>query len=125
MPLSEYEQRVLEQMEQQLTSDDPKLASTLTSKAPRALSRRVIAGVGVVVGLFLLIVGSASSIPWLGVVGFLVMFAAVTFAFAVPRRARPQEAAASRTKPPARPSRKGFMARLEDRWDRRRDQGDR
>ncbi len=125
MPLSEYEQRVLEQMEQQLTSDDPKLASTLTSKAPRALSRRVLAGVGVVVGLILLIVGSASSIPWLGVVGFLVMFAAVTFAFAVPRRAGSQEAATSRNKPPARPSRKGFMARLEDRWDRRRDQGDR
>ncbi|MGO1278398.1 MAG: DUF3040 domain-containing protein, partial [Cellulosimicrobium funkei] len=29
MPLSEYEQRVLEQMERALTSDDPRLANTL------------------------------------------------------------------------------------------------
>ena len=35
MPLSEYEQRVLEQMERQLASDDPRLANTLTQRRQR------------------------------------------------------------------------------------------
>ena len=46
MPLSEYEQRVLEQMERQLTSDDPRLANTLTQRGRRPFGRYVIAGVG-------------------------------------------------------------------------------
>ncbi|MBU4215043.1 MAG: DUF3040 domain-containing protein, partial [Actinobacteria bacterium] len=32
MPLSEYEQRVLEQMERHLSTDDPRLANTLTQR---------------------------------------------------------------------------------------------
>ena len=53
MPLSEYEQRVLEQMERQLTSDDPRLANTLTQRGHRPFGRYVIAGVGASVGLLL------------------------------------------------------------------------
>ena len=84
MPLSEYEQRVLEQMERQLTSDDPRLANTLTQRGHRPFGRYVIAGVGASVGLLLLVLGAANSLPWLGVIGFVVMFAAVAFAFAAP-----------------------------------------
>ena len=62
MPLSEYEQRVLEQMERQLTSDDPRLANTLTQRGGRRpVVRYVVAGVGAVVGLLLLVVGAATS----------------------------------------------------------------
>ena len=86
MPLSEYEQRVLEQMERQLTSDDPRLANTLTQRGHRPFGRYVIAGVGASVGLLLLVLGAANSLPWLGVIGFVVMFAAVAFAFAAPHR---------------------------------------
>ena len=86
MPLSEYEQRVLEQMERQLTSDDPRLANTLTSRGRRSVSRYVLGGVGVVVGLLLLIFGVVASRAWLGVLGFIVMFAAVTYAVARPHR---------------------------------------
>ncbi|QGQ19603.1 DUF3040 domain-containing protein [Cellulomonas sp. JZ18] len=134
MPLSEYEQRVLEQMERQLTSDDPRLANTLTSRGGRRpVTRYVVAGAGAVVGLLLLVVGAASSLPWLGALGFIVMFAAVAFAFAGPRRSRsgPQGAVrpdGSVRKPAAgrHPSRKqGFMARMEERWDRRRHEGGR
>lgn len=134
MPLSEYEQRVLEQMERQLTSDDPRLANTLTSRGGRRpVTRYVVAGAGAVVGLLLLVVGAASSLPWLGALGFVVMFAAVAFAFAGPRRTRsgPQGAVrpdGSVRRPAAgrQPARKqGFMARLEERWDRRRHEGGR
>lgn len=126
MPLSEYEQRVLEQMERQLTSDDPRLASTLTSRGRRPVLRYVLGAVGVVVGLLLLVVGAAASEVWLGVLGFVVMFASVAIAFARPRKSgpvgvvRPDGATAPRPQPPRK---KGFMDRLENRWDRRRDRG--
>ncbi|WP_029288761.1 DUF3040 domain-containing protein [Cellulomonas sp. HZM] len=134
MPLSEYEQRVLEQMERQLTSDDPRLANTLTQRGRRHVGRYVIAVVGAVVGLLLLVLGAAQSIPVLGVVGFVVMFAAVAFAFANPSRHRkqgPQGVVSEdghvsrhqgRTKTPRSG---GFMHRLEERWDRRRENGGR
>jgi len=46
MPLSEHEQRLLDQMERQLYADDPKLASTLRGSASAAHNRRkLIAGI--------------------------------------------------------------------------------
>lgn len=129
MPLSEYEQRVLEQMERQLTSDDPRLANTLTSRGRRPVLRYVLGGLGAVVGLLLLVVGAAASQVWLGVLGFVVMFASVAIAFARPRRSGPvgvvrADGTASRPAAAPRKGKKGFMNRVEDRWDRRRD-GDR
>ncbi|HWJ84607.1 MAG TPA: DUF3040 domain-containing protein, partial [Cellulomonas sp.] len=126
-PLSEYEQRVLEQMERQLTSDDPRLANTLTSSGHRGVGRYVIATVGVIVGLLMLVFGAAGSIPLLGVCGFVVMFAAVAFAFANPGRHRgrsgPQGVVAADggvKQRPAAPAHRGFMTRLEERWEKRR-----
>jgi hypothetical protein len=132
MPLSEYEQRVLEQMERQLASDDPRLANTLTQRRRRSIGRYAIAGAGAVVGLLLLVFGVASSAPVLGVVGFVVMFAAVAYAFANPQRASsgPQGVVTDdgavrkpRSGPPNKAAKHGFMARMEERWDRRRGEG--
>ena len=128
MPLSEYEQRVLEQMERQLTSDDPRLANTLTQRGHRPFGRYVIAGVGASVGLLLLVLGAANSLPWLGVIGFVVMFAAVAFAFAAPHRSSGHRSGprgvvqADGQVKPASPARQksSFMSRLEERWERRR-----
>lgn len=129
MPLSEYEQRVLEQMERQLTSDDPRLANTLTQRGHRPFGRYVIAGVGASVGLLLLVLGAANSLPWLGVIGFVVMFAAVAFAFAAPHRSSghrsgprgvvQSDGQVKPTTPSAR-RKSSFMSRLEERWERRR-----
>ena len=131
MPLSEYEQRVLEQMERQLSSDDPRLANTLTTRRSRGVSRYVLAGVGAVLGMFLLVVGVSRPAWWLGVLGFVVMFAAVTFALAGPRRSGPrgvvENGKVRGVKPTGRSTsrNRSFMTRLEERWDRRREQGDR
>lgn len=127
MPLSEYEQRVLEQMERQLTSDDPRLANTLTSRGRKPVGRFVLTGVGAAVGLLLLVVGAAVPLAWLGVVGFVVMFAAVAFAFARPRSAGPHGVVRpdGRVTPPRKPHSAGLMSRLDERWQRRRDQGGR
>lgn len=127
MPLSEYEQRVLEQMERQLASDDPRLANTLTQRGRRPVVRYVIAGTGVSVGLLLLVLGAASARPLLGVLGFVLMFASVAYVFAAPhgRRSGPQgvvEGGGKVRKPPAPRGRqrRSLMSRLEERWDRRR-----
>lgn len=129
MPLSEYEQRVLEQMERALTSDDPRLANTLTQRGRRSVSRYVVAGLGAVVGLLLLVVGAAQSLPLLGVIGFVVMFAAVAFAFANPRRREGPQGVVQpdgQVRPVSahpKSAHRGFMSRLEERWDRRREGG--
>lgn len=128
MPLSEYEQRVLEQMERQLTSDDPRLANTLTSRGRKPVMRYVLGGVGAVVGLLLLVGGAASSEVWLGVLGFVVMFASVAIAFTRSRRGSGPVGVVQPDGTTARasaPRKKGFMNRMEDRWDRRREQGGR
>lgn len=128
MPLSEYEQRVLEQMERALTSDDPRLANTLQAPRRRSALRYVLAGVGVVGGLLLLVLGAAMSQTWIGVVGFVLMFAGVVLVFQGPRASKSGPVGtveADGTVRPAatsKPTRKPFLSRLEERWDRRRDQ---
>ena len=130
MPLSEYEQRVLEQMERQLTSDDPRLANTLQQRGRRGVGRWLLVGVGFIGGLLLLVAGAAMSQLWLGVIGFLLMFGAVAFAFASPSASGPSGvvrndgSVAPRQRRGHKPtSNRGFMSRLEERWDRRRHEG--
>jgi Protein of unknown function (DUF3040) len=131
MPLSEYEQRVLEQMERQLTSDDPRLANTLQQRGRRGVGRWLLVGVGFIGGLLLLVAGAAMSQLWLGVIGFLLMFGAVAFAFASPSPSGPagvvrnDGSVAPRQRRGQKPSNshRGFMSRLEERWDRRRHEG--
>ncbi|WP_314326380.1 DUF3040 domain-containing protein [Paenarthrobacter ilicis] len=121
MPLSEHEQKLLEQLEKQLHEDDPKFANSMGSDPIRNWStRHVIIGVlGAIAGILLLLVGvSIQAIP-IGVLGFVVMGAGVYFAtlrgasFGKAGKGKP-----SRSKPKS-----SFMNSLEERWDeRRRDQ---
>jgi protein-S-isoprenylcysteine O-methyltransferase Ste14 len=125
MPLSEHEQRLLEQMERALYAEDPKFASSLRSNAgPRAARGRAALGVlGVLVGLGVLVAGAATMITALGVAGFVLMLVGTVGIYSAVR-ARPA-VAADESAPAAAPQRSapGFMHRLEDRW-RRRAEGD-
>ena len=75
MPLSEHEQRLLEQIERALVDDDPKFASTVRTGDHRQKARRQLqVGIGlVVVGVIVLVIGALQFWP-VGVLGFLVMF---------------------------------------------------
>lgn len=124
MPLSEYEQRVLHQMEQQLRTDDPRLASSLASENRYSLRRLALGVLLVVLGLTLLVAGVATTLVWLGVLGFVAMLGGVMLAISKPKsaaaaKADPVKTAARPAKANARSA--GFMQRLEERWDRRRD----
>jgi hypothetical protein len=133
VPLSEHEQQLLEQMEQALYAEDPKFASQMQGAGARAAARRRLAVgvIGVIAGLALVLVG-VNTTMWLGAAGFAVMVAAVAFALTPPRRrarlgvAQPDGTVRKpQSAPRATPRAKGsgsFMHRLEERWDRRRDQ---
>ncbi|HSU70371.1 MAG TPA: DUF3040 domain-containing protein [Micrococcaceae bacterium] len=120
MPLSEHEQRLLDQLEQQLHAEDPKFASTLGSGPARAFSTRhiVIGALGAVVGILVLLLGVALQAIPLGVLGFLVMGGGVYYATMRRGRRKGSAGAGGSGKP-----RSSFMSNLEERWDeRRRDQ---
>ncbi|MGQ4537957.1 DUF3040 domain-containing protein [Dermabacteraceae bacterium P7074] len=86
MPLSEYEQRVLAEMEKHLFEQDPELASALREDAtPRRDKKRVVLGVTIAIcGFGLLIAGMATQQIWLGMLAFLVMLAGALTAILAP-----------------------------------------
>lgn len=132
MPLSEHEQRLLEQMERALYAEDPKFATSLRGKDPRSSFRRrlVFAIAGFVLGVVLLMVGLLTNLA-VSVLGFLFMLAGTFLAVTSYRAAaNPQLGVVDgpTVREPQRPRdrrqqrRPGFMERMEQRWERRRDE---
>ncbi|MET8979776.1 DUF3040 domain-containing protein [Streptomyces sp. NPDC004539] len=127
MPLSEHEQRMLEQMERALYAEDPKFATALEGSGLRTYTRRRVyqAIAGFLVGIALLMAGMVAQQVWLSVVGFLVMLGCAVLAVTGWRKApKPGEQPASggaqgRQQPR---SRRSVMDRIEQRWQRRRDE---
>ena len=95
MPLSEHEQRLLEQMERALYAEDPKFATSMRSARGGAGDRRRIAigVVGLLVGLGLLVAGVAAKLVIVGVLGFLAMLGGLWLAISALRPAPEQPAA--------------------------------
>ncbi|HLL34577.1 DUF3040 domain-containing protein [Streptomyces sp. NPDC052773] len=126
MPLSEHEQRMLEQMERALYAEDPKFATALEGSGLRTYTRRRVyqAVAGFLVGIALLMAGMVAKQVWLSVVGFLVMLGCAVLAVTGWRKApRPGEQPGGG--PPARHQgrqRRSMMDRIEQRWQRRRDE---
>lgn len=149
MPLSEHELRTLEQLEAQLSAEDPKFASAMQADPERRRRRRraLLAGAVCLAGLGLTAVGTYSSHMWLGLVGMLVIAAGALLSVQTPSRpalhvvdpnsfegitAQTGAHPASRMPRMARPARTArqrssaprtqgdFMQRMEQRWERRR-----
>jgi hypothetical protein len=127
VPLSEHEQRQLEQIEQALYADYPRFANAVRASDPRVhYKRRVVeAALGFLLGVGMLVAGVVTKYIWIGVAGFVVMLACSMWALTSYRHmtgfvagrgpARPKERRASR------PSSGGMMERLEERWRRRQE----
>ncbi|CAM5526580.1 DUF3040 domain-containing protein [Streptomyces hirsutus] len=135
MPLSEHEQRMLEQMERALYAEDPKFASALEGSGLRTYTRRRVyqAIVGFLVGIALLMAGMVAQQVWLSVVGFLVMLGCAVLAVTGWRKApKPGEQAADAVGAVGSTGvpqsgrqgrqRRSVMNRIEERWQRRRDE---
>jgi len=143
VPLSDHEQHLLEQMEQALYAEDPKFASQMQGSAARARLRRSIAigAAGVIAGLGLVVLSVVTGSLWWGALGFALMVSGVAYAISPPKVAKvPLGAVAEdgsvRTHAPEgrpgrsrqagkrpNPTRQTFMRRLEERWDRRHQDG--
>ncbi|MFE1309698.1 DUF3040 domain-containing protein [Streptomyces sp. NPDC058755] len=124
MPLSEHEQRMLEQMERALYAEDPKFASALEGSGLRTYTRRRVyqAVAGFLVGIALLMAGMVAQQIWVSVVGFLVMLGCAVLAVTGWRKApKPGEQPAAAPRRQVRQKR-SMMDRIEQRWQRRRDE---
>ena len=128
MPLSDNEQKLLEQMERALYAEDPKFASAMRgAKGRRGAGRRLaIGGLAIVAGLVLLVLGVSSKNILVGLLGFVCMLGGTAYAVSSQRRGPIGVVnQAGGVKPASRAgkarSKSSFMERLEQRWDRRRD----
>ncbi|BBZ40076.1 DUF3040 domain-containing protein [Mycobacterium conspicuum] len=131
MPLSDHEQRMLDQIESALYAEDPKFASSVRGGGFRApTARRRLQGVALfVVGLAMLVSGVAFHATWIGtlpilsVFGFIVMFGGVVFAITGPRLSgrgdRPGSGPGMSRQRRARGGGGSFTNRMEDRFRRR------
>jgi hypothetical protein len=134
VPLSEHEQRLLEQIERALVDDDPKFASSVRTGDRRLKARRKLhIGYALVVVGFAVLVGGgavAGSVP-LGVLGFLIAFGGVALGVfnykaatgaVEPGSATSGPSAAGRAGRGGRIGRQPLKNRLEERFRRRYDQ---
>ncbi|MCS5722805.1 DUF3040 domain-containing protein [Herbiconiux sp. CPCC 203407] len=129
MPLSEQEQRLLDEMERSLYHNDADFVSAVSGGRGRLNYGALVVGILVaILGLGVVIAGVIFRQPLIGLVGFVAMFAGVLIALR-----RSKRTAGSPVSPPASgspagsgrgtasSSKSGFMDRLNDRWERRDD----
>ncbi len=123
MPLSEQEQRLLDEMERHLMRNDADVVSA--PLGGRSLSyRNIVYGtILVLLGLGGLIAGVSTGLIVVGVIAFVVMLGGVVLAVTPSRGANrmPVLGDESSAKPRKPSSSASFMDRMNDRWDRRQD----
>lgn len=129
MPLSNEEQKMLDELEASLRAEDPRLARTMGTPAkrrpPTTRSRRKagLAGLGFIAGLVLLLVGMQT--VWVvSVIGFVAMFGSAVLALNAWSGSTGSKTDRRRKSAPGKPaSADPFTTRMEDRWRRRQDEG--
>jgi hypothetical protein len=132
VPLSEHEQRQLEQIEQALYAEHPRFAKAVRAADPRVhYKRRVVyAAVVFVSGVVLLPVGIATSFIAISVIGFVIMLASCYWAAISYRRMNGMATgkiqfsgrkAGRKDKGGRGRSRTGMGNRLDERWRRRQE----
>ncbi len=136
VPLSEHEQRQLEQIEQALYREDPKFGRLVRSSDPRVHYKRKLAQalIGVLVGAGLLAAGVVTHRIYLEAAGAVVLLLSLVWAVVSWRRhltrIRPVQPAQAKAPAKGQTRRQGqtrrarMMERMEERW-RRRQEGDR
>ncbi|WP_225210600.1 DUF3040 domain-containing protein [Brevibacterium gallinarum] len=133
MPLSEHEQQLLDQLEQQLRSEDPRFAQNISQ--PRPSGGGSVSAKRFVIGVLGLLAGIAITIASIyffgmpfgavgGVIGFAVMVAGGYWAVNGGSGSAPTDSVHNATTAKASAGStagsSNFMDRLEDRWEKRR-----
>ncbi|QAV69316.1 DUF3040 domain-containing protein [Salinibacterium sp. UTAS2018] len=124
MPLSEQEQRALDEMERSLYQNDADFVSAVNPRKGKPNYRMMVIGVLVAVaGIIALLTGVIIQQPLVGVLGFIVMFVGVLL-FVSPSRSSDADLDADAAPASSSNSTKrgaSFMDTLNERWDRRQD----
>jgi hypothetical protein len=135
VPLSEHEQRQLEQIEQALYREDRRLARLVRSSDPRVHYRRrvVEAALGFVIGAGMVAAGVVLPLIYLSIAGFVLMLLCGIWALTVWRQ---KSGATGTAKQPGRQGerrpggrRRGragktsVMEKFDERWRRRQEGG--
>jgi len=114
VPLSDRERKLLAEMEQALSADDPRLSSTLTGSRTFPGRTRVLTGIGALIsGLAIIMGGLISQTVPVGIFGFLIALTGLITVLSAlaglgkgPRMAKGKKSS-------------GLRSRLEQRWDER------
>lgn len=133
MPLSEHEQRLLEEMERNLYHNDAEFVASVGNRRGKPNYTLIVSGILIaILGVGVVVTGVILRQPIIGIAGFIVMFVGALLAIAPPRRGGPiqEPSAAERASASMRSGaggpRSGFMDRMNERWDKRQDdRGDR
>ncbi len=122
MPLSEQEQRLLDEMERSLYRNDADFVATVGSQDSRPNYRMIVIGALLgVVGIVGILVGVGTQLPVIGVIGFLVLFGGVLLGLRRTSVPSEGEGGGSNSGDKSFAKRVGFMDRMNDRWDKRQD----
>jgi hypothetical protein len=120
MALSDREQRLLAEMEEALSADDPRLVSTLSGTTTRFSASIGIALAALLGGLAILFTGLVAQLTLVGVGGFLVALVGVILLInGLTTRKSGFGKGAGSPKRARRSFTQGFTKGMEDRWDQR------
>ncbi|WP_396641550.1 DUF3040 domain-containing protein [Microbacterium sp.] len=121
MPLSEQEQRLLDEMERHLLRNDADVVSS--DREGRAINYRnvTLGAILVLVGIGALVAGVATQLIVVGILGFVAMLGGVVLALTPTRVDITRMPAPGSTSAARRATQVSFMDRMNDRWDRRQD----
>ncbi len=125
MPLSEHEQRLLEEMERNLYQNDADFVATVSGRRGKPNYRLIVIGALLAVaGVAALVAGVIVQQPIIGVVGFGLMLGGVLIVLSPGRATGDSTAAASPGSGPAprKPARSSWMDTMTERWERRQDE---
>lgn len=123
MPLSEHEQRLLDEIEQALYAEDPKFASSVRGararRRPHIRSTALLCALGILAGLGLVLVGLLATIIALSVVGFVLLVASCAYGVQAVRHRRSGSTTTATSDASAANRNGTFRARMEERMRRR------
>ena len=128
MPLSDHEQRLLDEIEQALYAEDPKFAASVRSARRKSRTRRslVLCILGAIVGLGLVLVGLVFQVIALSVVGFVLVVGTTGYAVQVLRgrgsNGTPDDVSGVQRSQPSPQRQGGLRNRMEDRLRKRFDE---
>ncbi len=123
MPLSEHEQRLLEEMERNLYQNDADFVATVSGRRGKPNYRLIVIGALLAVaGVAALVAGVIVQQPIIGVVGFGLMLGGVLMVLSPGRSAGDAAPAAAPGAAPRKPARSSWMDTMTERWERRQDE---